>query len=486
MNKIINFGAMLTIAAGAVVFNTSCSSNDFTPMSQAEIEQANYEAAFVSRFGQPASNQSWGFSDFSKGTAKAVTRWANTNANMWAGDGWDVPAVLTNAQKDIVRQYFQQNKKPESISINYTDFFVQDVYKGGSNTTDAQTTEKYKAANGSEFTGSDKMNKLTAGSSNDHINNYNNAQCSENTSVWDGTLYKADDPNAKNFHTDKIMLMQKSSTDCFGFSNTLQSGIQYNNNFVIVSGNTIMDWAKANGKSLDGDVTGMYFVGFDYDANFENGFNDKIQTNSYLVTEVAEGTEGAFQIPNTNDGKYYIDGAADGYYSDWIVRIKPGKDTTPEPTPLGAVRVIAEDLSVKDNSDFDFNDVVFDVKLHYPDNNTTTIILQAAGGTLPLKVADQEVHGLFGVETNVMVNTGAGATVDPVEFQIKEAYTDAIDIPVQVLKNGEWIDITATRAKAAAKIAVSTSFEWCGERQDIIEEHPRFADYVSDPTVKWY
>ena len=113
MNKIINFGAMLTIAAGAVVFNTSCSSNDFTPMSQAEIEQANYEAAFVSRFGQPASNQSWGFSDFSKGTAKAVTRWANTNANMWAGGGWDVPAVLTNAQKDIVRQYFQQNKKPE-------------------------------------------------------------------------------------------------------------------------------------------------------------------------------------------------------------------------------------------------------------------------------------------------------------------------------------------------------------------------------------
>ena len=28
MNKIINFGAMLTIAVGAVTFNSSCSSND--------------------------------------------------------------------------------------------------------------------------------------------------------------------------------------------------------------------------------------------------------------------------------------------------------------------------------------------------------------------------------------------------------------------------------------------------------------------------
>ena len=486
MNKIINFGAMLTIAAGAMVFNSSCSSNDFTPMSQAEIEQANYEAAFVTRFGQPGPNQDWNFSDFGKGTAKAVTRSASPEANMWAGYGWDVPAVLTDTQKDIVRQYFQQNKNPQGISINYTDFFVQDVYKGGTNLDDALTTEKYKAANGDEFTGSNKMNKLTAGSINDHISNYNNANCSENSSVWDGTLYNANDPNAKNFHTDKIMLMTNSSTDCFGFNNSQQSGIQYNNNFVIVSGNTIMDWAKANGKSLDGDVTGMYFVGFDYDANFKNGFNDKMQTNSYLVTEVAEGTEGAFQIPNTSDGKWYIDGAADGYYSDWIVRIKPGKDTTPEPTPIGAVRVIAEDLTVSDNSDFDFNDVVFDVKIGYPNEGKTTIILQAAGGTLPLTVAGKEVHEMFGVETNKMVNTGAGPNVAPVEFTIEESYTNAIDIPVKVQKNGEWIDITATRAKAAAKIAVSTSFKWCSERQDIIEKFPKFADFVKDENVEWF
>ena len=65
-----------------------------------------------------------------------------------------------------------------------------------------------------------------------------------------------------------------------------------------------------------------------------------------------------------------VGGTADGYYSDWIVTLTEAQkydtpnppDNPPYTPPTGFVcRIIAEDLTVGENSDFDFNDVVFDV-----------------------------------------------------------------------------------------------------------------------------
>lgn len=67
------------------------------------------------------------------------------------------------------------------------------------------------------------------------------------------------------------------------------------------------------------NILGAYYVGFDFEATGQN--------------------------PNQQV-------AADGYYSDWIVKISPAVYTN-------AYRIIAEDLG--DSDDFDFNDVVFDV-----------------------------------------------------------------------------------------------------------------------------
>lgn len=448
----------------------SCSNHDFETWTEAEIAQMNYETAFIKRFGQPASNQTWGFGN---SNGKVKTRTASPNANMWGSD-WEVPNPLTYDQKDKVRRFFQQNKNPQGIAIDYTDFFVQDVYKGGTNLDGAPTTETYTAANGDVFKGSEKMNKLTAGSDNDHISNYNNAQCSTNNEVWDGTLTNPNDQNSKVFHSDQIMLMTNSKTDCFGFSNSLQSGIQYNKNYVIISGDEIMKWDNSGA-----DVSGMYFVGFDYDANFDNGFEDKYQANSYLVKEVSEGTSNAFQIPNNNDHKWYVAGAADGYYSDWVVRIVPGvlRGATPEKIE-GDCRVIAEDLTVAENGDFDFNDVVFDVKY----GNPATIILQAAGGTLPLYIEGNEVHEMFGVSTNTMVNTGAGATKDPVVFSINKTCENeeaVANIKVEVEKNGERIELVAPVGRVASKICVGVDYDWCTERVDIEKKYPKFGEWVT-------
>ena len=242
-----------------------------------------------------------------------------------------------------------------------------------------------------------------------------------------------------------------------------------------------MQWESAttaNGENSD--VSGMYFVGFDYDANFDNGFSNKVDANSYMVTEVSENTPDAFQVPNKNDGKWYIAGAADGYYSDWIVRVC-------EATPKPDYRIIAEDLSVEDASDFDFNDVVFDVKMNYPNYGEHTIILQAAGGTLPLTVGGREVHDLFGVSTTTMVNTGAGVSKAPVTFKYAQNITNVNEIPVKVQKNGQWIELEALKGKVASKICVKPIYRWCDERKSIDTVYPNFSQWVrGEHNDLWY
>ncbi|MGM9778209.1 MAG: hypothetical protein ACI3ZD_07750 [Prevotella sp.] len=474
---------MTGVAAAAICLGlTNCSRYDFTPISEGEQAYVNYEKAFTEKFGEPAPDQTWGFGSADAnngGTTRAMTRTASPNANMWASD-WNVPQPLTDAQKDIVRRFFQQNKNPQGVAIDYTNFFVQDVYKGGTNTTDALTTEKYQAANGSEVVGSNQMDKLTAGSDNDHINNYNNAQCSENKSVWGGELTNPYDQNSKVFYTDKIMLMENSKTDCFGYYNSLGSA-QYNDQYVIISGNTIMDWARTNNKELNGaDVSDMFFVGFDYDAliqQYEGGGSNAVNTNQWLGHEVAQGTAGAIEV----NGKWYIEGGADGYYSDWIVRITEG-------ILKGKIRIIAEDLSASEGSDFDFNDVVFDVQMNWPSEGKHTITLLAAGGTLPLTIAGEEVHEKFGVATNKMVNTESWTEQKaPVTFIIEGNYTNANEIEVRVQKGSDWPLLTAPTGKAASKIAVSTDYKWVKELQDITNAYSDFDTYVTTGNpAKWW
>ena len=86
---------------------------------------------------------------------------------------------------------------------------------------------------------------------------------------------------------------------------------------------------------------------------------------------------------------------------------------------------------------------------------------------------------MFGVSTKTMVNTGAGASKDPVSFELDGTFNyDANNIVVKVLKEGEPAVITAERGKVASKIAVKPQYEWCKERQDIEAKYPDFGKYV--------
>lgn len=208
--------------------------------------------------------------------------------------------------------------------------------------------------------------------------------------------------------------------------------------------------------------------------------------------------------PITTDLKTWVkwQAACDGYYSDWIVTLTKAERIDTPPTPPSdpgdfICRVIAEDLTVSQNTDFDFNDVVFDVY------KSGRIRIRACGGTLPLKVDGQEVHGLFGKETGDIINTGWDGAIDYEKRYRDIQYSggtvaDAAAanlILVEVFKQGQWMPLTAPAGEVASKIAVGNDYPWCAEREDIDSKwhlnsdgYKPFSDYVQGIIIgdAWY
>lgn len=495
---------------------TACSNHDFETWSEGEIAQSKYEAAFIKRFGQPAPNHTWGFGDV---TRSVKTRGADPSGSSWIQNGFDnIPPADTKNYEAEVTEIFRDEakwKRYQVTGIDFSDFFVQQVHKGAN---DVCKYTSYKDGNGTthEVYGPDLMNQLVCQKKDgtvEHVNNFNFAEF--NKGIWNQEVI---DGNGQTY-TDAIMLMQNSGTNAFGWSNSNDNGYYYTDAYMIIE---------------YPENSGYYYVGFDFyrrsdgvlGDNYYNKLNEvnnkqndinnkqndinnrqkelddnannwdenrknqvrneiaKLETEkANLETEKANLQAEADKYADCyKNGDKFVD--RDYRYDDWIVRITPAKkQLTPDPIiPSGDIRIIAEDLTVDESGDFDFNDVVFDIILKEPAGKTT-IILRAAGGTLPLKVAGREVHEAFGVATNVMVNTG-GVERDPVTFTV-DGELDAIDVKVEVEKNGEWIELTAKEGRAPGKIAVETDYEWCNERQDIQAKYPQFGEYVNNPQIKW-
>lgn len=389
--------AMLAIVVSAV----SCSSDEdmYDPNAAQNQVKAEYEAKFISQFGNIAPGHTWGFSDQ---MAQGV-RSSDPGANNW-GSYVEVPAPLTAEQIAVVTDWFAGNPNPQGIAVNWSDFFVQQV-----SSTDYGT----------------RMDYLTCGDNDEHIYNFNNGDGAVNGQVWGGKLTDPNDQNSRVFYSDKIQLMVESSTSRFGYHNSLDNSMYYR--YVIIPGDMI-----------DPSVAGMYFVGFDYESHAQDA--DK-------------------QIK------------ADGIYNDWIVRVTPGLYKEGQ-------RIIAEDFG--EIGDFDFNDVVFDVRITW---NSTVITVRAAGGRLPLTIGGVEIHEALGIGTDVMANTGRDTKSCPVAvFRISGNFDwNANNIPVVVNKDGADITLTTEAGKAPAKICVPLTYRWTIEKVRISDAYPEFPEYVANP-----
>ena len=595
MKKYLMTG-VAAVAMCAAFTSWSKNENLYDPGAAQEMEIASvyeqYNQAFIKTFGQVNPNQDWGFgSNF----GKVGTRGVFANGNEWAANDRDdckykVPPALTEPQMNIVRIYFQNKQGQDYEDPGWTDYFIQQVYKGGVDATKIgpNSPEKYTAADGStKIVGSNNMDHLAAinGDFVDHNNNFNHGDCGVYGNVlnYKGNLTTVEETYPVNSgddkrHADKINLMTNSTTASFGYYNS-NSSVRRTEYTGLVSWRTIKDWADTNGYEGQADCLddgwNRSFMGFDFEmmvgpeiyakngdgsikyltygdlpdsqyawdgvstyggsrpaasdfvtdsegnkipvldarTNMYAGTNGDIDQNQLITSHSCLSGYQYNQETQQNDLPYYqnqnclntkvlfdkvdagyclvdgskgckwvkIGGTADGYYSDWIVTLTEAQkydtpnppDNPPYTPPTGFVcRIIAEDLTVGENSDFDFNDVVFDV---FSDGK---ILVRACGGTLPLTVAGQEVHGLFGQSTSTMINTGWNGTIDYVNTYQEINYGSSIpnvaaayDIPVVVTKKVAGVEkpitLTAVRAKVASKIAVGSDYKWCAEREDI-------------------
>lgn len=236
-------------------------------------------------------------------------------------------------------------------------------------------------------------------------------------------------------------------------------------------------------------------------------------TNTFLNDSDQEYS--AALIGNTDVGQVkdnYVFGLSDnGQPGCNILFVMPKKsdDGTfptlikPKKPELKWWRIIAEDLNAHDldkdgevdDTDFDFNDIVLDVALT---DEGASCKLQAAGATLKIRVNGDdnlEVHKLFGVEQNQMVNTHAGKAglpgpdgKDPVEFTLTGSFKSVDDIKIEVYRQNRWMTLHAPKGDAASKIVVPITFEWPDERQSLKAKYPDFLKYVTNPDAykEWW
>ena len=670
MRKYLINGA-LALFAGAFVLGCADKEQEYVPVIQQKVKV--FEDVFKEAYGDIDPYQNWGFTNqivlADESTTEVVyvdslmsepfaasrarTREENANANEWADPtkaygGLMVPPPLTDKQIAVVKKYFQTVKGGKYEDPHWTNYFIQQVYKGGSaplsgtNPTYNQpySPEKYEAVDGqTKIVGSDHMDYLAAinGTFVDDINNFNHGDCSKNHDVLDNGSYV----NGGTYHKDKIMYMKNSTTVSFGYYNS-NGSVRRTEYTKLVSYKTIMQALGAEADCLD-DSWNRSFMGFDFeqmvddecyatewvnnkevaknltiwgdyiingetknnyvykykgesvkmlsdqmnrycgdkrtvtDEQLYTDLYDAANNNAYigkrLNTSVIDGLldDGYLPVDNKSLREWVkVGGCADGYYSDWIVTLTEAKGRTShdEPDPkiekrripvtTQSGRIFCEDLGVSTREDLDFNDVVFDVKVYknFEEGNiytytvysdgvkeltktepystekdatyTCEIILQAAGGTIPITVADQDVHNAFrqhsknnDIGMTTMINTydanstafGQFAECSEVnlgvllgkpngEFTPTDLFAktnkaskyssdkvciEAIDIPIVVNYDNGVAELGSTLGGAPAKIFVPNyTTKWTVERKPLSLAYPKFAGYVGNKNINWW
>ena len=404
-----------------------------------------YDEAFIKAFGQPAANQDWGFASRQlPASFGAATRNAQPNGNQWGVQytmyvDYPKPDPITTDELNAVLAVFNQ-KGAESYTalVDWSNFFVQHVYTG---------TAHYRAGNGEDVLGSVKMNELAC-TTNKKQTNWWPLEFVDLGYYTEDIINNANAGRAFGYENNDCMLMMGSSTKDWSYKSSQSSGMRFH----------YFRMEKINGN---------YYVGFDFSAEGQN--------------------------PNEQVTRDLI-------YNDWIVKIVPGKGEIVPPEPRRyAVRVICEDLMANASSDFDFNDVVFDVS-YVEGINKTNIVIKAAGGTIPLYIEGNEVHKLFqdaypnagitlpadGVK-GTMINTHAtgGVEVGDVILTLNGVIAPK-DINITINNGGTTIPLKSEVGQPTAKIAVDPDFQWLDERADIRTECPEFPTYVKDGNINWY
>lgn len=146
-------------------------------------------------------------------------------------------------------------------------------------------------------------------------------------------------------------------------------------------------------------------------------------------------------------------------YDAWIVKLIKAEAT---PVYYERGRFMCEDLGAMSNTDLDFNDVVFDATMF--NDGSINIVVQAAGGTLPVYIAGVKVT------LGEMTNTGVGDLVAlqiiniPADHNKKDGewkWKSLHEIPVEVIgKDGVKYELKGEKGNALGKFCTYIGLPW--------------------------
>ena len=382
-----------------------------------EQKRTTFEETFIKAFGQADPTHNWGF----RFRDDSLTRSVSANGNQWADPNYNdlqVPPPLTDKQIAVVKKYFQTTPDLGYEDPHWTDYFMQQVYKGHTSVPEGcATKEEYLAADQqNKIIASDHMDHLAAIDEErgilDHINNFNHGDCG----AYGNVLDNGGNTNSGPFHSDKINLMTNSTTKSFGYYNS-DGSVRHTEYTGLVSFQTIIDALGDEASCLD-DGWNRSFMGFDFEqmvgedvyAKSGNGwayytFNNRryhylnSNLNMYCgdlkeynnVPSQAEIedllSKDYLPVAGSADKKWVkVGGCADSYFSDWIVCLTEAKSNGNRPKApdvwqinsapgkryyvigqrvVESGRVMCEDLAGATGKfdDMDYNDIVFDAAI---------------------------------------------------------------------------------------------------------------------------
>ena len=503
---------------------TSCSHDtDFAGQAVQQNIKETYEKAFISRFGTPAPNHDWGFGSNSaavrtraieanptitevgptfNATLAAMSDQiaANTNTGLdfsqfepyksWWGSKWNDKSYKINAT--VAFSYYSEDYLAQTREL-----LLEKIPENKNNLAMAQSTGYSITTMGGPVTLTPVYHQSSSG---DLISYYyypanQKPSIEEIKSLPKYTIGYICDPEVCKDNTTAFDHKTYSLVYVDGQGNVSYNFPKgYEINFIITN-------VDLGTYTYSGDL--HIFDGID-----QSGIRTRVLKNyaefyadGELNVAVHSSGINAWKLSSSEDPakphaavfsigeKNYVgfEDWIDFDFNDVIFEVKGTEGGTPidDVDEWEEIRVIAEDLSVGQETDFDFNDVVFDVRRYTLTTKKHTegeveIILRAAGGTLPLYVDGHEVHQEFNVDVNEMVNTNAqrrglkGADRAPVTLPVPANHYSgttigeiANSIEVYVVKEGANCYLEAPVNGIASKIGVKCDFEWCDEREDI-------------------
>lgn len=511
-----------------------------------------YTANFEARFGKIDPNHNWGFGPIDV----PVTRAQVDNKNQWESDfhlqvpGWPIVYVdkdgnthvtteyrngdggsqsisstktsvpggdVTDEEVAYVSWWFRTHRYPTSLNVHWSDFFLQEVSADKDRNSDGNVvTRVAEYEDKSDYLVQTNQGAPTfeidqlfveaydGGTVWDHMKNFN-ANAANSLRDKSG-LYMGDDYDWQDYDKYPKDTESKRMIDFFYCSGTEDWAAHYSNDETwryngnnTFSPDGVYSGHRHNGNDNIWVIVHLHFI----------GKSGHIYDNYYI------GFDYAFESVNGSKTQFL---KADGYYSNWILKISPAIPIINNPLSR---RIMCEDLG--NTLDLDFDDVVFDATVNGNSVGTdgkydVTINLMAAGGTMPIWIGvdpeqnlsnKYEVHKLFGANSySKPINVASSSIsapianyhikMDPVEIEgeLKPDF-DKIGIWVYNTKGHAWIPLSDVQSAignhstpqnqpesgknyAPQKFATPINVKWLIEEQQIEWGYPHFIDWVRD------